>query len=352
MASFVHNLGDAIESLPGDNSVSYLCMGEPWPELENSTHGFGARTFGEEYLVDTTRVRSWCETNSVDLLLCPGNQASRTNGLTVWWPLTVAPYEQIAVSAQSAGGAKARARWAAIRSSLSVSARFADRVVFSSNYARALYQSALEKQLLHKPSTVIRPSTSIEIRPNRPSSPPYLLGVSNFNRYKFLLEILEAFAESENFKAGWRLKLAGRFPDLGYEREANDLIEALGIRGSIDLMGEQTPAGLVPLYQAATGFVFASVSENAASYTVIDALAYGLPTISSFYSSTPEIVGMGALYADPFSPADLSSKMSMLLLGGEAERLSRAALQQARGFPSWEEIASQLMEFGLRSLDR
>lgn len=344
MSSFVHNLSSAISNLPGEHKVSFAYVGEEWADLSGESHSFGARNFADEYRVDAFGVGRWCDAAGVDLLVCPGNQASSTSGRTIWWPLTVAPYEQIGLN-ELATGAAGRARWAAVRSSLKVSAKLADGVVFSSNYARALYDAGLSGGIGSKPTTVIRPSTSIDVHDRSPSSPPFLLSVSNFNRYKFLAEIIQAFALSDNRRNGWGLRLVGRFPDKAYEAEVRALVDELDIVDLVDIAGELAPSALPAVYAKASGFVFASVSENAASYTVIDALAYGLPVVSSFYSSTPEILGNCVLYADPFSVDDLSTQMSRIVDIEESARLSSASLLHAAKFPTWSDIAAGLVSF-------
>lgn len=343
MAAFVRNLGAAIERI-GGHEVVFVCMGEAWPDLGGSQVTFGAKGQFDEYRLDAGKVGAWCSSNGVDVLLCPGNQVSRTDQRTVWWPLTVAPFEQLALD-MVAEGRSGRVRWQAVQKSLSISARLADRVVFSSNYARALYGAGVGEALRSKPTEVIPPTTSIRVTGRSESSEPFILSVSNFNRYKFVEEMVAGFGKSEVQAQGWKLKLVGRFPVEAYEARVHQKIQQLGLQDCVDVVGEIASSELPELYSKASAFMFASVSENAASYTVIDALAYGLPTISSFYSSTPEILGNAVRYMDPFSPANIASNLDALIDPQERSRLSQCALDQAREFPTWDTVAERLISF-------
>ena len=346
MSAFVRNLGGALESL--GHQVTCIYMGDRWPELDGDHVEFGAKNQLDEYRLDANPVGKWCDENSIDVLLCPGNQASRTNGRTVWWPLTVAPFEQMAFAAV-AQGRSGRARWHAIRRSLELSARVSDSITFSSNYASELYRASIDA-VNSKPVTVIHPTTSIPIRVREPDeSPRYLLTVSNFNRYKFAVEMVEAFYKSSCFGAGWSFKLVGNFPIPAYESVVREAI-ARGNSSAIELLGPKSADELADLYAGASGFAFASISENAASYTVIDALAYGLPTVASFYSSTPEILSNAVRYADPHSVDDIADNLSSLVDPVESQRLSRLSLQRAEHFPTWTTIGSELVRFAESSL--
>lgn len=343
MAAFVRNLGAALES-GGEHEVIFLCMGEVWPDLNGRGVSFGARTQIDEYRLDARAIGEWCSDNSLDVVLCPGNQVSRTNGKTVWWPLTVAPFEELALN-MVAEGRMGRVRWQAVQKSLYISARLADRIVFSSNYTRALYEAAIGEAVRSKPTTVIGPTTSIDIFGRREASEPYILSVSNFNRYKFVEQMIDGFRLSENAAQGWKLKLVGRFPVKTYEETVREKISELGLSSSVHLLGEKTSGELPELYSNASAFMFASVSENAASYTVIDALAYGLPTVASFYSSTPEILGNAVRYLDPFDPSSIAENLSALVDIDESARLSELALEQADQFPTWQSVAERLVLF-------
>lgn len=85
------------------------------------------------------------------------------------------------------------------------------------------------------------------------------------------------------------------------------------------------------LYAGALGFVFPSLYEGF-GLPPVEAMALGVPVITSNVASLPEVCGDGALYVDPQSPAELRHALERLL--GDPDLRSRLAdagrLQAAR----------------------
>lgn len=345
MDALVERLTRALKELDQVSLVAHVCLGSaPKDSSADLAVEFNTRNGGDEYRRDMFDVGDWCSSNGIDLLICPGNIVSRSKCRVIWWPLTVGPLEPMATSAMATTTA-AKLRWAMIRRALGASARRSDGIVFSSNYARQLYRATFDLEAC--PSAVILPAPSIDLIAAKPTQPPKLLYVSTFNRYKFVNEIVRAFGASELKDDGWALQLVGHFPDPAYEAEVRSICEAWSRPGAVLFSGRQSPSELPSIYSEASAFVFASISENAASYALIDALNYGLPIISSFYSSIPEITGNAALYFDPF---DLSSILGVLNdLAEPSARLSlaEAATERRLNLNDWSGIANDLVEFSL-----
>ena len=70
---------------------------------------------------------------------------------------------------------------------------------------------------------------------------------------------------------------------------------------------------LAPLTAAATVFAYPSLYEGF-GFPVAQAMAAGVPVITSNVSSLPEIAGDAALLMDPRSPAELRDGLARLLL--------------------------------------
>lgn len=96
------------------------------------------------------------------------------------------------------------------------------------------------------------------------------------------------------------------------------------------------------LYRGATVFVFPSLYEGF-GLPVLEAMACGVPTITSLTSSLPDVVGNAALLIDPLNVTDLAHALTQLLDGknGAAFRsnLTARGLEQAKMF-SWETTAT------------
>ena len=95
----------------------------------------------------------------------------------------------------------------------------------------------------------------------------------------------------------------------GYGSEAiHEFIrnESLGER--VKLLGYIDDAQLARLYQAASVFLFPSLEEGF-GIPVLEAMAGGVPVVTSNVSSMPEVGGEAALYVDPQDPADIGQKV-------------------------------------------
>jgi glycosyltransferase involved in cell wall biosynthesis len=78
---------------------------------------------------------------------------------------------------------------------------------------------------------------------------------------------------------------------------------------------------------------------------VAQAMACGVPVVTSGVAALPEVAGEGALYADPHSPGDMRGALERLLLSPALGRkLAKAGRQRAEHY-RWEEAARQSLEF-------
>jgi glycosyltransferase involved in cell wall biosynthesis len=171
--------------------------------------------------------------------------------------------------------------------------------------------------------------------------------VAHLYRYKMIVEAIEGFADfAATGVHPHVLAIAGNATDPAYANDIRRTIVTHGLEDRVWLLGSQPPSVLAGLYRQATAFVFASACENASSYAVIDALAYGLPVISSTLSSTPEIVGDATLTFDPRQPAQLAAQLKLLLESNDlAAELSARAHTRSRSLPAWGEIADEVVSF-------
>jgi glycosyltransferase involved in cell wall biosynthesis len=105
---------------------------------------------------------------------------------------------------------------------------------------------------------------------------------------------------------------------------------------------------LAPLTAAATVFAYPSLYEGF-GFPVAQAMAAGVPIVTSNVSSLPEIAGGASLLADPRSPGELRDALSRLLLSPDLRsRMSANGIERARQY-RWPACAAQSLEF-FRSL--
>jgi glycosyltransferase involved in cell wall biosynthesis len=109
-------------------------------------------------------------------------------------------------------------------------------------------------------------------------------------------------------------------------------------------LGYVPEADLAPLTAAATVFAYPSLYEGF-GFPVAQAMAAGVPVITSNVSSLPEIAGDAAVLIDPRSPREIGDALQKLLLNpgvrGDLAARGRARAQAFR----WESCAAQSLKF-------
>jgi len=96
------------------------------------------------------------------------------------------------------------------------------------------------------------------------------------------------------------------------------------------------------LYNLASLFVYPSFYEGF-GFPPLEAMACGVPAITSNVSSLPEIVGDAGIMVDPYKPGELAWAMEMILSDEKlCQRLSEKGIEQAKKF-SWEKCAENTL---------
>lgn len=171
--------------------------------------------------------------------------------------------------------------------------------------------------------------------------PRYILAVNTLEPRKNISGLLRAYAllkvrrpEVPNLviagKPGW---LAD-----GLVEEAR----GLGLQEDVIFTGWVEDADLPVVYALADVFVLPSFLEGF-GLPLLEAMASGIPIVTSGVTALPEIAGDAALYADPRSPDDIAAKIATVLdHPSEAERLRAAGLARVRHF-TWTLFARRMM---------
>lgn len=169
-----------------------------------------------------------------------------------------------------------------------------------------------------------------------PSARPFVLSVGTMQRRKNTARLIEAFA---SLSREWQLVLAGSASGYGCE-EALHAISNSPASDRIKVTGYITPEALARLYASATIFAFPSLDEGF-GIPVLEAMAYGVPVITSNRSGLVEAAGDAALLVDPTRKDEIASAL-LRLADNEALRaeLSVRGLKHAAGF-TWERAASE-----------
>lgn len=130
-----------------------------------------------------------------------------------------------------------------------------------------------------------------------------VLSVGVIQTRKNTLNMLKAL---KTLPAKYKLVLSGGD---GYGSEAiHDFIRTESLGDRVKLLGYIDDSQLARLYQVASVFLFPSLEEGF-GIPVLEAIAAGVPVVTSNVSSMPEVGGDAALYVNPHDPSDIAQRV-------------------------------------------
>jgi alpha-1,3-rhamnosyl/mannosyltransferase len=167
----------------------------------------------------------------------------------------------------------------------------------------------------------------------------YVLAVGTLEPRKNLIQGLRAFRRlPEALRESMPFVIVGMKGWLTEGIEAE--IAALATKGQVRPLGYLPDEALRHLYAGAAMLVYPSIYEGF-GLPALEAMASGIPVITSDRSSLPEVVGDVGITVDPADDAGLAAAMHRLA-EDPAERRDRAArgLERARAF-TWARCAEE-----------
>lgn len=172
----------------------------------------------------------------------------------------------------------------------------------------------------------------------------FILFVSNIQRYKNVLELIQAFALLKGkIEDHIRLVFAGRCFDTVYYRELHAFITAQKLEDRIIFLGDVPYEHLPYLYASCALFVNPSTCESF-GMTMVEAMSCGAPILASNREPMPEICGDAAEYFDPMDPAAVAEALFVTMNNADALSTMRTkSIKRSRGF-SWENTASRVLK--------
>jgi len=167
---------------------------------------------------------------------------------------------------------------------------------------------------------------------------PYVLYVGAIEPRKNLPSLLDAWKQLKpSLRKEFELVIAG---PPGWSSEAT----IARIRAEATYLGYVPEADLPGLVAGATAFVYPSLYEGF-GFPVVQAMAAGVPVVTSNTSCLPEIAGDAALLADPRSPGEIEVQLTRVLeFGALRDDLSTRGRKHAQQY-RWETCARQSLEF-------
>jgi glycosyltransferase involved in cell wall biosynthesis len=168
----------------------------------------------------------------------------------------------------------------------------------------------------------------------------YILCVATLEPRKNLIPLIKAYLTlREQGKANKPLVLVGvRGWNSELDTELNDALR----KGYVRMPGYLDDDALAHIYSGADGLCFPSIYEGF-GLPVVEAMASGVPVLTSENSSMAEIAGGHAILTNPHSIDDMAAGLDSLLHEEETRtRCIAGGLEQAKQF-NWQQAADQLI---------
>ncbi len=175
---------------------------------------------------------------------------------------------------------------------------------------------------------------------------PYILFVGTLEPRKNLARLLQAYAAlPAEARQKVDLVVAG---GAGWgDVDLQKAVASLGLRGSVHLTGYVNERELSTLYENALFLAMPSLYEGF-GLPLVEAMRYGLPSLTANLSSMPEVAGEAALLVDPLDTGAITDGLQrMICLPELRARLSQAAQASVARF-DWDHGAQQLLELFAR----
>nr|WP_236642342.1 glycosyltransferase [Salinigranum halophilum] len=130
----------------------------------------------------------------------------------------------------------------------------------------------------------------------------------------------------------------------GDKRHLQNLAKNLGIESHIRFDGFVSEKLLPEYYRAADIFVFPSLLEGF-GMVLVEAMASGLPVISTTSSAIPEVVGDAGILVSPKSSAEIAEAVETLILNTRyAQSIGSSGRDRVNNQFTWDNTGKKLQE--------
>lgn len=194
----------------------------------------------------------------------------------------------------------------------------------------------------------VTPLGAPEIEPVTGSAKTHLLYVGTDRPHKNLPRLLRAYARArESSQSVPTLRVVG---GLRHPESLRSIIRDRGLSDSVELCGHVSADRLNDLYRHALALIFPSLREGF-GMPILEAMARGIPVVTSNISGTAEVAGSAALTVDPYDEEALASAIVRVTRDDDLRGdLGARGINRAREF-SWDRCADATMEV-LRAVAR
>lgn len=163
----------------------------------------------------------------------------------------------------------------------------------------------------------------------------YLLCVGNRKPHKNEVRLVQAFARAE-IDPSIHLVFNGS-PNMALLAAA----KSVGVSERLVFLGGLSEKQLAEVYRGAECLVFPSLYEGF-GFPIVEAMASGIPVLTSNVTSLPEVAGEAALLVDPYDIDSIAQGITRIINDDELRsKLMSAGLVRAKNF-TWEAVASRV----------
>ena len=169
----------------------------------------------------------------------------------------------------------------------------------------------------------------------------YVSYVGSINRNKNIHNIIISYSKSQC--SDLYLVIAGKVLDPGYYKELVGLVKNYHLVERVKFIDYVSYDDLPSLYCGSSLFLFPSFYEGF-GLPILEAMACGVPVITSDRHSMPEVAGDAAILVDPDDPDQLAEGIREILTNSAARNaLVSKGLKHVESF-SWERAAHQALK--------
>ncbi len=238
-----------------------------------------------------------------------------------------------------------------------ISIKKAAKIITISNYTKkdiqSIYGINKEKIVLAYPgydSEIFKPINNRqkieEVKQKYKISKNYIIYIGTIQPRKNLPRLIEAFSRVVKSIPDLQLVIVGKTTGLGRQgwmfEETLQAPKRFDIEDKVIFTGFASSEDLPYLINGAVAFVQPSLYEGF-GIPVVEAMACGVPVLTSKSSSLPEVVGSAGLTFDPESVTQIEQAIRVISTDKKLrEKLVKLSLKQAKKF-SWQKMAKETL---------
>jgi glycosyltransferase involved in cell wall biosynthesis len=189
---------------------------------------------------------------------------------------------------------------------------------------------------------VTDPVALAEVRSKFALQQPFIFSVGTLEPRKNHIGLIRAFHEMQQKKPSSMLLAIAGGKGWMYE-ETQDLVKELRLEEQVRFLGRISEHELITLYSLAEMFAYPSFFEGF-GIPPLEAMACGVPVITSNTSSLPEVAGDAALLVDPHDTHAIADALSRLAEDEQLrEELRQRGYKQTQHY-TWTGAATKMLK--------